>query len=197
MIGTDDDLPPATTPSRKPLYRRPYPWITVAAVIGIGAAATAIGGGIGITRSPSSQPSAAAQAPAGVQPGQPAPSTAPRSGSEEGVPTGGPGPVPAQQSGSRGSGPLSDGGWALSQILTAYSSRGTAIEAQVVNTRDQPRSGTFTLTILGPDGARLRQTHGSAPDVAAGATVTVTFVAATDPLPGDPAGYTYQFHADD
>lgn len=45
MIGTDDDLPPATTPSRKPLYRRPYPWITVAAVIGIGAAATAIGGG--------------------------------------------------------------------------------------------------------------------------------------------------------
>jgi hypothetical protein len=94
--------------------------------------------------------------------------------------------------------PLSDGGWTASDIQVERTQFGDSITARVTNTEVQAQTGVFTLTIFGPDGARIGETMGSANDVEPGQTATVTFVgtSSTDSLPGDPATYTYEFQND-
>ena len=94
--------------------------------------------------------------------------------------------------------PLSDGGWTASDIQVERTQFGDSITARVTNDKDTSRTGVFTLTIFGPDGARIGETMGSANDVEPGQAATVTFVGNTtsDALPGDPATYTYEFQND-
>jgi len=94
--------------------------------------------------------------------------------------------------------PLSDGGWTASDIQVERTQFGDSITARVTNTEDNAQTGVFTLTVFGPDGARIGETMGSANDVEAGQTATVTFIGSTttDSLPGDPATYTYEFQND-
>src|SRR4051812_43726040 len=91
--------------------------------------------------------------------------------------------------------PLSDGGWTVSDIQVERTQFGDSITARVTNTEDHAQTGVFTLTIFGPDGARIAEAMGSANDVEAGQASTVTFIGSstTDSLPGDPATYTYEF----
>lgn len=90
---------------------------------------------------------------------------------------------------------MSDGGWILSDVQADPSQFGTAFTGRVTNTEDQTRTGLFTLTVFS-DGQRIYQTSGSANDVEPHQTATVTFVGATEDLPGDPAGWTYEFQSD-
>jgi hypothetical protein len=93
--------------------------------------------------------------------------------------------------------PLSDGGWTAADIQVERSQFGDSITARVTNTEDSAQTGIFTLTVFGPDGTRIGEAMGSANEVEAGQTSTVTFLSSsTDSLPGDPATWTYELQND-
>jgi hypothetical protein len=106
--------------------------------------------------------------------------------------------APADGSAAAADDPLSDGGWTVSDIQVERTQFGDSITARVTNTENSSRTGIFTLTIFGPDGARIGDVTGSANGVEAGQASTVTFIgtSSTDSLPGDPATYTYEFQND-
>ena len=106
--------------------------------------------------------------------------------------------APADGSAAPADDPLSDGGWTASDIQVERTQFGDSITARVTNTETSSRTGIFTLTIFGPDGARIGDVTGSANEVEAGQSSTVTFIgtSSTDSLPGDPATYTYEFQND-
>jgi hypothetical protein len=121
--------------------------------------------------------------------------TASAPGTAASAPAGGSAETPAE---APADDPLSDGGWTASDIQVERSQFGDSITARVTNNEDSSRTGVFTLTIFGPDGARIGETMGSANEVEAGQASTVTFIgtSSTDSLPGDPATYTYEFQND-
>ncbi|WP_142458547.1 hypothetical protein [Geodermatophilus aquaeductus] len=92
--------------------------------------------------------------------------------------------------------PLSDGGWTASDIQLERTQFGDSITARVTNNEDSAATGIFTLTVFGPDGARIGEVTGSANEVEPGQAATVTFIGTTENLPGDPATYTYEFQND-
>lgn len=91
--------------------------------------------------------------------------------------------------------PLEDGGWVASDIQVKREQFGTSITARIQNTEDHSRTGVFTLTVFS-GGQRIYEAMGSANDVEAGSTATVTFVGTTDDLDGDVASYTYELQND-
>jgi hypothetical protein len=153
---------------KKPIFKKVWFWLLV--IVAVVIIATVTGGGDDETTA--SAPGTAESAPA--------------DGSAEA-----PAAAPADD-------PLSDGGWTASDIQVERTQFGDSITARVTNDKDTSRTGVFTLTIFGPDGARIGETMGSANDVEPGQAATVTFVGNTtsDALPGDPATYTYEFQND-
>lgn len=105
------------------------------------------------------------------------------------------GPASGSSSAPAADDPLSDGGWGVSDIQIADSQFGTSVTARVTNGRDATRTGLFTLTVFS-NGQRIGDFSGSASDVEAGQTSTVTFVGSTEHLDGDPTTFTYEFQND-
>lgn len=91
---------------------------------------------------------------------------------------------------------LTDNDWTASDIQAKTTQFGTSFTATITNKAKQTRTGLFTLTVYGPDGTRITNVSGSASDVEAGQSATVTFIASTDQLPGDPATWTYRLQTD-
>jgi len=169
MSNTDTAVPKGyELTKKKPIFKKVWFWLLV--IVAVVIIAKVAGGG-------GSEDTASAPGTAG---------TATADGSAEA-----PAEAPADD-------PLSDGGWTASDIQVERTQFGDSITARVTNNEDTARTGVFTLTVFGPDGARIGETMGSANEVEAGQAATVTFVGSstTDALPGDPATYTYEFQND-
>lgn len=159
--------------SRKPIYKRWW-FIVGAVLLGTFVAAAIAAGQADPTSSPTAPAEAQIQtAPAPITPEQPTPPAA----------------APADDD------PLSDGGWAASDIQIEQDQFGTGITAQVTNTEGITRTGVFTLTVFS-DGQRIYQANGAANAVEAGQTATVTFIGSTESIGDDPSRFTYQFQSD-
>lgn len=90
---------------------------------------------------------------------------------------------------------LADDDWKVSDIQLSDSPIGTSITARVTNNADETRTGVFTLTIF-ENGQMVTSTQGSASDVEAGSTATVTFIGTTDDSISADGNYTYEFQSD-
>lgn len=169
-------LPPAPAPVRqkKSFFKRPIFWILVIVVIVIIAIIAGNSGGSGNN---------SANAPST---GAPQSSAAPSSG--VGATT-----SPAAPKASDD--PFSDGGWKISDIQVQPGQFGTSVTGRVTNQTNATKTGVFTLTIFS-NGQRIADVQGSANNVEAGQTSTVTFIGTTQNLPGDPSTYTYEFQSD-
>jgi hypothetical protein len=92
--------------------------------------------------------------------------------------------------------PLSDDGWTVSDIQIETTAIGPSISGRVTNNEDETRTGVWTLTVFS-NGQRVYDAMGSASDVEAGSTATVTFVGTSqDEIAGDPATFTYELQSD-
>lgn len=174
---------------KKPLYKRVWVWIVgLILVVVLGQAVS--GGG------DSGAPAAAPAASPTVEAAPSTESSAPAPTSAEAT-TAAPAPTPTVASPEEEvADDLSDDEWAASDIQVERSEFGDSVTARVTNNADGPRTGVFTLTIFDASGERIGQTMGSASDVAPGDTDTVTFIGSTEPFPGDPATYSFEFQSD-
>lgn len=87
--------------------------------------------------------------------------------------------------------PMTDGGWAMSDVqIDNNSIVGASISARIMNLDPVTRSGLFTITVFDEGGARVADATGAANDVEAGQTVTVTFIPTGDELTG--TGYRFE-----
>lgn len=169
MSNTETGVPKGyELKKKKPFFKKVWFWLLVIVAIAI-IAAVAGGGGSETASAPGTSESAPADG-----------STAEAPAAE----------APAEDD------PLSDGGWTASDIQLERTQFGDSITARVTNNEDSAATGIFTLTVFGPDGARIGEVTGSANDVEPGQAATVTFVGTTENLPGDPATYTYEFQND-
>lgn len=164
-------LPAPAPVQKKSFFKRPIFWILVIIVIVIIAAASSCNGG----NSPTSNAAPSTGSPQSS-------SAAPSSSSASPA-------VPSTDD------PFLDGGWKISDIQVQPGQFGTSISGRVTNQTNATKTGVFTLTIFS-NGKRIADVQGSANDVEAGQTATVTFIGTTQNLPGDPATYTYDFQSD-